>query len=751
MKIAFLIFFVIIISVTRLFSQENTSDKNESAPDKFVGTYSLKSDSLRKYSVKKENNHLLLAFPGQGKTDLQLIAGKTFRAKQVQPAANIEFIEDSLGVVTKFLWLQELNMQWTKIYESFADTLLSSKVKYLTEYTGKYRLNTYKIAVLKIEDDNLTIDIPGEAKIALSVLAKDKFTINGHGYDQVFEFMRDRKGSIQKMKVTRKGAVDFIKVSSVVSDSSFTTDFTNRKNGFTRADTLRGMLTPLRTCYDVTFYALDVTVEPETKSVHGTTVIRFRTAEPFNTMQVDLYANMKIEKILHHNQELVYTREYNAVFILFPTTLVKGSEDEITFFYSGSPQSPDMSKLAGGFLWGQDHNGKPWIESVCQGSGASLWWPCKDHLSDKPDSMKISITVPVGLTDISNGRLQRKIDLPDNLTRFDWYVSYPINTYNVAINIGDYTHFSDVYIGHADSLTLDYYCMPYNRDKAKQIFSHIKPMLTLYEKSFGQYPFKRDGFTLLESLYPMEHQSAVSMGPMNNPVNSNKFDSLDLIRTAWHESAHEWWGNNITCKDMADLWIHEAFATYSEVLNYETFYGKATALKYLKSEPPKNTTAIIGTYNVNDFHLGDMYSKGALMLHTLRNIIDNDSLWFGILKGIQRDLKFQSIITDDVIGYFNKSTGKNLTPFFNQYLRYAAIPQLSLVFKKEGSSLQVQYKWDADENAFEMPVKVTTAKDSYGFIFPGTTWQTLNIPEMKYKDFKVDTVGFYIKLKIEND
>ena len=232
----------------------------------------------------------------------------------------------------------------------------------------------------------------------------------------------------------------------------------------------------------------------------------------------------------------------------------------------------------------QDRNGKPWIESVCQGSGASLWWPCKDHLSDKPDSMKIRITVPDDLMDISNGRLLQKTKLEGNYTRFDWYVSYPINNYNVVLNIGDYAHFSDHYISGLDTLALNFYCMPYNMDKAKQIFSHTKPMLALYEKDFGKYPFAKDGFTLMESLYPMEHQSAVSIGPINNPINSENYDSAESIRTSWHEAAHEWWGNSINCKDMADLWIHEAFATYAEVLAYEQFSGKQAALKYLKSD-----------------------------------------------------------------------------------------------------------------------------------------------------------------------
>ena len=261
-----------------------------------------------------------------------------------------------------------------------------------------------------------------------------------------------------------------------------------------------------------------------------------------------------------------------------------GVEDSITVYYEGKPIIPNIAELKGGFLWYQDHDGNPWIESVCQGSGASLWWPCKDHLSDEPDSMKISVTIPDNLIDISNGRLLDTVSLPGKRKRFDWFVSYPINNYNVAVNIGNYKHFSDIFVREKDTMQLHFYYLPYNEEPAKKIFGGTKELLSFFERSFGEYPFKRDGFTLMESLYPMEHQGAISIGSINDPFYSNKIDYDELTRLMWHEAAHEWWGNNITEKDIADIWIHEAFATYSEAMMTEFFEGKDAVQKSMRSQ-----------------------------------------------------------------------------------------------------------------------------------------------------------------------
>jgi aminopeptidase N len=291
--------------------------------------------------------------------------------------------------------------------------------------------------------------------------------------------------------------------------------------------------------------------------------------------------------------------------------------------------------------------------------------------------------------------------------------------------------------------------MPYNYEKAKRIFDTVKPMLALYEKDFGKYPFEKDGFTLMESLYPMEHQGAVTFGPIDNPVLSDQTDFDDLTRTAWHESAHEWWGNSITCKDMADLWIHEAFATYAEVLAYEAFAGKTAAGKYLKDQTPGNTRPIIGTYDVNDFHLGDMYPKGCLMLNTLRNCIGNDSLWFALLRGLQHRFRYQSVTTGDIVGYINETTKKDYTPFFDQYLRHTAIPRLELMTNQRGDTLVLSYRWKTDVDHFEMPVELYSAKGMRTRLTPTGEWQTISLPRWTAADLKVDTDDYYVDVELK--
>jgi aminopeptidase N len=274
-------------------------------------------------------------------------------------------------------------------------------------------------------------------------------------------------------------------------------------------------------------------------------------------------------------------------------------------------------------------------------------------------------------------------------------------------------------------------------------------MLALYEKDFGPYPFAGDGFNILESIYPMEHQGAISISHMNQPFNSPSFDSSGELRTMWHESSHEWWGNSVGCRDYADMWIHEGFASYAEFLNAEALYGRDSAIRELTKDHPDNKVPIIGVYNVNHFHMGDMYLKGALMLETLRDVIGNDSLWFSIFRGIQARFRYQPVTTEDIVGYFNQATGTDYTYFFDQYLRHPAIPVLTLAFHPEGNRLKVDYKWEADVSGFRMPVKVTVAKDSVAFIYPTTSWQTLELQGMTPADFRVDTTDFYVGVRVQ--
>jgi hypothetical protein len=709
------------------------------APDALTGVYRPELDTTQVFNVKKEKDKLLLELVGQGQTTLIPLGNNRYKPELVQPATILEFIKDSLGRVQKFNWLQDSNLQLVKI-STGSDT---------SGYGGRYQAKNNPYVVLEITGKNNILSVrQGKAtSILMQRLSGDQFIFEKEGLKIKYEFTRNRQGDVRDLVVTRTGPQVFLRVTGAGTTAPpYGGQVFTDHHPFTRADSLRGMLTPERTCYDVLFYDLQLRVIPEEKLIAGSNTIRFKVVQPFSVLQVDLFACLHIDKIQFHGQPLAYQREYNAIFIRFPQTMQSGTEDSITIDYSGQPREPDLSKLQGGFIWWQDKNGTPWIESVCQGSGASLWWPCKDHQSDKPDSMHIAVTVPDTLMDISNGTLQQVTMLPDHLKRFDWFVHYPINNYDVAVNIGKYNHDSETYINGQDSMTLHYYYLSYNESFAKYLFKGVPPMIALYEKNFGPYPFKKDGFKLLEAPYPMEHQGAVSVGSFSYPPNSGRYDTAECMRVAWHESAHEWWGNSVTCNDITELWMHEAFATYAEILCYENFAAPEAAQQYVREQIPGNKEPIIGTYGVNDFHTGDMYSKGARMLLTLQGLIANDSLWFGLLKKIQQHFRYRSINTQDLVSFINRFTGQDLTAFFDQYLRYKDLPGLLLKLIKKGDSLEVRYKWKVDVRGFHMPVKVTTAKNNFLFIYPTTQWKTMQLPRMKPGDFQIDTDHFLIKV-----
>jgi hypothetical protein len=731
---------VILLSITLSATAQVTSTND------YVGHYAAKLDSLSPIVIRKEGASYTIEFVGQGRVSMSLAGKDRFKVSRVRPKANVEFVRDEKGRTTKFKWLQPIpKMTFRRITPMDSDRSSTRPVN-LLKYTGNFTINNRQFFHVRLRGDHLTAQNNTGSELVLKPVSGNQFALVEGDLKLVWDFVPESNGAIQSLVFSRTGDPEFLLTTETEATPDHVYGF-NHPNGFTRADTLRGKLTPLRTCYDVLFYDLNVTVHPTTQSVSGSNTIRFKTIHTFDRMQIDLFGNMKIEKILFQNTPLTYSREFNAVFIQFPFAVKEGTVDEIKIVYSGRPQTPDLSILAGGILWLQDKEGQPWIETVTQGSGASLWWPCKDHLSDKPDSMKISVTVPRGLTDISNGRLLRKTEVEGNQTRFDWYVSYPITNYCVVMNIGNYAHSTDQYISGRDTLPIHYYYLPHDAAVAKKILKHTPAMLSLFEKNFGRYPFHRDGFTAMQSPYPMEHQSAVSIGSIFNPFNSETYDSLDMIRTLWHESAHEWWGNNVTVKDMADLWIHEAFASYAEVLAYEKLVGKAEMMKYIKEQIPGNREPIIGKYDVNDFRLGDMYSKGALMLLTLKNVIDNDSAWFDLLRSIQTHFAYQTITTDDLITFINQKTKTDYSSFFAQYLTKASIPVLQLRFKKEGKNTIVKYRWNADVEKFNMPVKVTTTQNVYSFIYPTREWKELSLTNMKAKEFNVATDQFYIAVE----
>lgn len=612
------------------------------------------------------------------------------------------------------------------------------------DYTGSYQLNAdiLRLFVISRKGDTLQFTDQGRGTRNLLPLPDGRYKVAGVKPDAIIEFPADTPGRPRKMIAHQNGRFECLKISNS-TDVPKAKRAPNRQNGFTYADTLRGMLLPARSCYDVRYYHLDVAIDPEAQTLRGSTLMRYTAVRPFRELQVDLYENMPVDSILYQGRSLPYRREFDAVLVQFPETVSAGTTGELLIYYHGKPQQPDpMVQMNGGFLWRRDNNGRHFAQVVCQGSGASLWWPNKDHLSDEPDSMLISVTMPEGLQNISNGRLRSRTTLPDERVRTEWAVTYPINNYNVTVNIGDYREMAEYYVRNGDTLTMNIYYLPYNEQRARFLLGKTREMLGQYERLFGPYPFPADGFRLIETPYPMEHQSIVALGRFDG-------DTSGLKELLWHEVAHEWWGNNVSCKDMADFWLHEAFATYATMLMITYEKGEQAALQRLAKEGASNKEPVTGVRNVNHIHYEtwDSYSKGCRMLHMLRVMTGNDSLFFATLLGLQEKFALQTVTATQVTDYIMERTGLPLQPFFEQYLHRAALPELQLHFEKQQGGLQVHYRWHGAAKGFNMPVKVTTGKNRYDYIRPTETWQHITLENMTEKDFKVDRDNFYIESK----
>ena len=509
----------------------------------------------------------------------------------------------------------------------------------------------------------------------------------------------------------------------------------------THANILRGAYGPYRANNDLLYYKLHVRVDPEKKFLSGDVITRFKMLQDGVRIQLDLNDALHVDKILFGQTPLQYERDSGAVFVDFPETLRAGQEYTIDFFYSGNPVT---SGRFGGITFQKDPSGHTWINTACEGQGASIWWPDKDQWRDEPESMDISVEVPNGLTDVSNGKFVGKTALSDGYTRWDWHVSYPINNYDVSLNIGNYEHFSD----RLGDLALDFYALPEDLDKAKAQFVQAKDMLEAYQHYFGEYPFQKDGYKLIEAPYSgMEHQTAVTYG--NHFTNgylgrdwtgvgiSPRFDFIII-----HESAHEWFGNAITAADRSDMWIHEAWATYLESLYVEYRWGKADGVKYLNGYKPKiqNRQPIVPERGINATPPEDQYFKGALFINTIRTLVDDDAKWFAFLHDFFQHFKYQNILTEDVVRYFNEKLGMDLTPIFNEYLRHDDLPVLELRFDETAGS--VAYRWKAHEAAFAMPIRVGTP-DHWQIVKPTSAWQTLKTPIRK-DDFQIPTDFYYV-------
>lgn len=499
---------------------------------------------------------------------------------------------------------------------------------------------------------------------------------------------------------------------------------------FTRADTLRGSITPERAWWDLAYYHLQVRVQPTDSTLSGSTTIRYRVLKPAQTMQVDLQRPLRIEKVEQDGRSLTFRQDGDAYFVTLQKPQQTGRSESITVYYAGKPKVAKRPPWDGGMVWGRDETGKRFIATACQGLGASAWWPCKDHMYDEPDSMRISVTVPDGLTDISNGRLRQTTPNADGTRTFDWHVVNPINNYGVNLNIGDYVQWTDTLRGEKGVLDLSFYALRHHEDMARKQFAQAKPMLRAFEHWFGPYPFYEDGYKLVETPYlGMEHQSSVTYG---NGF-QNGYRGRDLSGTGWgllwdfiiiHESGHEWYANNITYKDVADMWVHESFTNYSENLYIEYLYGKEAGAAYVIGcrNLIRNDKPIVGVYNVNQSGSGDMYYKGGNMLHTIRQIVGNDEKWRQILRGMNKTFYHQTVEGRQIEAYMSEQAGRDLCNVFDQYLRDTRLPTLEYRRTKGG----FEYRWANCVEGFNMPLEVCLGESGpQQSLNPTTRWQKL--------------------------
>lgn len=515
---------------------------------------------------------------------------------------------------------------------------------------------------------------------------------------------------------------------------------------FSHQDSLRGSITKERAWWDLKKYHLDIKVNPLDSTISGSNTITYQVLENEKKMQIDLQQPMQISKVIQNGKQVSFQRDGNVFYLNLTEAQTKGSIQQVQIFYNGKPKVAINPPWDGGITWKKDANGKFFIASSCQGLGASVWWPNKDHMYDEVENMLISVNVPSSLTNVSNGRLQSIKKLKDGTSTFTWYVANPINNYGVNINIGDYVSFSEKYKGEKGNLDCTYYVLRDNLAKAKKQFKDVPKMLKAFEHWFGPYPFYEDSYKLVEAPYlGMEHQSSVTYGNGYQ----NGYRGRDLSGTGWglkfdfiiiHESGHEWFANNITYKDIADMWIHESFTNYSESLFLEYYYGKEAGYTYVRGlrNIIENDKPIIGKYDVNNEGSGDMYPKGANMLHTIRQLVNNDKKWRQILRGLNSTFYHQTVTTKQIEDYLCKQTGIDLSMIFNQYLRDVRVPKLEYSVKNK----QLLYRWTNTVQGFNMPLKITlNGKDE--LLQPENQWKTIPLSNNELK--LVIDPNFYVE------
>lgn len=526
------------------------------------------------------------------------------------------------------------------------------------------------------------------------------------------------------------------------------------KAEFTIQDTLRGSLTPERIWWDVVHY--DITVQPDfdQHTISGTNTITFKPVSTQTKMQIDLQEPMQIDKVEHNGNEVPFTRHGNVFYLGFSSVLPRESLQKITIHFSGTPKAAKNAPWDGGWIWKKDGKGNPWVSVACQGLGASVWYPNKDHQSDEVDSAALTIVTPAHLKGVGNGRLRSVEKDANGNTRYRWAVTNPINNYNIVPYIGTYTSFGETLQGEKGPLDCTYWVLEEHLGKAKKQFTQVGPMMKCFEHWFGPYPFYEDGYKLVDAPHlGMEHQSAVAYG---NDF-ENGYKGRDLSGSGWglkfdfiiiHETGHEWFGNNITAKDIADMWIHESFTNYSETIYLNCLYGDSAANAYVQGirKNIANDIPIIGVYNVNREGSGDMYYKGANMLHMIRQMVGNDEKFRLMLRKMNQVCYHQTVTTAEVEQFLSKETGLRLQKVFDQYLRTTKIPKLEINQQMKRNKLMLSYRWTDCVPGFDMKTRIKDSSGNWVWISPTEKWQKLKTGYTGMVDVKtLKDPNFYIR------
>jgi len=634
---------------------------------------------------------------------------------------------------------------FTSIYSQLAEDSKESYYKQLKEVFDYYDDDEFYKAISKL--DELVVDYPEEPKSyfyrGMVHLEMNNYYDGRNDLIRAVDLGWTRKKEFINFLTSKKFIVDeFVKYSKFDYSLSDTNGFKITHN---LCDSLQGGLRPERTCYDVYYYDLTVKVLPKTKSIDGLNKIYFKVLNDTKRIQLDLSDKLEIEFIKMNGNDLVFERICNAVFVDFNEELVANQNYELTVKYSGSPRIAPDPPWNGGFVW-KNKRFKKWVGVACEHLGASSWWPCKDHLSEKPDSMTINVQVPSKYKGISNGNLISTKEIEGKYTNYEWFVSYPINSYNVTFYMGDFVNFSEEYTNRKGKYNIDYYVLPFHLETARKYYSQTKDIVKVYENLFGEYPYKDDGIAMVEAPYEgMEHQSAIAIGDSYQSDGAYFYEDTDYSYIVVHELAHEWWGNTVTMGDMADAWISEGFATYTELLFMEQTYGYK---KYIRAAAEQmlyilNIWPMVGAPDVNDnsFFGGDIYNKGAAMLNNLRCDINNDTIFFGMIKSFYQNNMFKTLKTIDFINHVNNYTGKDYTEFFNKFLYDIEPPILEYEFVLKDNILRMRYKWDNVGEGFTMPFSITI-NEKFNYRLEGTTEYTV-VSFSNVEKFYIPTEKYY--------